>query len=121
MKLQVGPSIDNNKVRLDFCKSPEKPKNSPSYEIEESRADEFVKKYNKQDDNLKRNINIGIALFAIGGWALSIYKKSLKMALLWVPAGIIAGLGIGALISSHQKNNLMDKYEVREYSIRSYF
>ena len=42
MRLQIGPSIDNNKVRLDFRKSPAKPNNVPSYEIEKSKADEFV-------------------------------------------------------------------------------
>lgn len=121
MKLQVGPSIDNNKVRLDFCKSPGRPENSPTYEIESSRADEFVKKYNNQEKKLSRNINLSIATFAIAGWGYSIYKRSLKMALLWVPVGIVAGLGIGAAISSYKKNNLMDKYQVREYSVRTYF
>lgn len=121
MKLQVGQSIDSNNVRLDFCKSPSRPKNAPTYKIEKSKADEFVAKYNKQENKLVRNTNIGIAAFAIAGWAASIWKRSLKMALLWVPAGIIAGLGIGAVISARQKNNLMDKYQVREYSVRSYF
>lgn len=121
MKLQVGQSIDNNKVRLDFRKSPSSPANTPSYEIEKDRADEFVSKYNNQEKKLSRNINFAIAMFALVGWGVSIWKKSLKMALLWVPAGILAGLGIGALISSHKKNNLMDKYQVREYSVRSYF
>ena len=121
MKLQVGQNIDSNTVRLDFRKSPDRPENSPSYKIEKNKADEFVKKYNNQEKKLSKYTNIGIALWAVGGWAMSIYKHSLKMALLWVPAGIVAGLGIGAIISSHKKNNLMDKYDVREYSVRSYF
>ena len=121
MKLEVGQSIDNNRVRLDFCKSPDRPKNPPTYEIEKTKADEFVKKYNNQDSKLVRNTNFVIALMAIGGWAISIYKHSLKMALLWVPAGLLAGIGVSAAISSHKKNNLMDEYKVREYSIRSYF
>ena len=53
MRLQIGPSIDNNKVRLDFRKSPVKPDNVPSYEIEKSKADEFVRKYNSQEKNLE--------------------------------------------------------------------
>ena len=28
--------------------------------------------------------------------------------------GVIAGLGVGAMISSNKKNNLMDKYNVKE-------
>jgi hypothetical protein len=121
MKLQVGQNIDNNRVRLDFRKSPATPNNLPSYEIEKSKADEFVRKYNNQESKLMRNTNLAVAGFAIAGWSVSIWKRSLKMAFLWVPAGILAGLGIGALISARQKNNLMDKYQVREYSVRSYF
>ena len=121
MHLQVGQNIDGNKVRLDFSKSPSNPSNSPSYVIEKDKADEFVSKYNKQENKLSRNINLAVATFALVGWGVSIWKKSLKMALLWVPAGILAGLGLGALISARKKNNLMDKYQVREYSVRSYF
>ena len=121
MKLQVGQNIDNNRVRLDFRKSPSSPSNPPSYVIEKDKADEFVSKYNKQESNLSRNINLAVAAFAVIGLGVSIWKKSLKMALLWVPAGVLAGLGIGALVSAHKKNNLMDKYQVREYSVRSYF
>ena len=121
MDLQVGQSIDNNKVRLDFRKSPSNPSNPPSYIIEKDKADEFVSRYNKQEDRLSRGINFAVATFAVVGWGVSIWKKSLKMALLWVPLGILAGLGIGAMFSAHRKNNLMDKYQVREYSVRSYF
>jgi hypothetical protein len=121
MKLQVGPSIDSNMVRLDFRKSPDKPENSPSYKIEKNKADEFVKKYNNQESKLVRYTNLAVALWAVIGWGISIYKRSLKMALLWVPAGILAGLGIGAAISNNKKNDLMNKYNVREYSVRNYF
>ncbi len=121
MDLQIGQSIDNNRVRLDFRKSPSKPTNSPSYVIERDLADEFVNQYNKQEEKLLKNIKRGIVAFAVVGWGVSIWKKSLKMALMWVPLGILAGLGIGAIVSAHHKNNLMDKYQVREYSVRSYF
>ena len=121
MKLQIGQSIDNNMVRLDFRKSPDKPENTPSYKIEKSKADEFVKKYNNQENKLVKYTNFAVALWAVAGWGMSIYKRSLKMALLWVPAGILAGLGISGAISAYKKNNLMDKYDVREYSVRSYF
>ena len=121
MNLQVGQSVDNNKVRLDFRKSPSRPPNAPSYIIEKDMADEFVSKYNKQEKRLSRNINIAVGVFALVGWGVSIWKKSLKMALLWVPLGILAGFGIGAAISAHRKNDLMDRYQVREYSVRSYF
>jgi hypothetical protein len=121
MKLQIGPSIDNNMVRLDFRKGPDKPDNSPSYKIEKNKADEFVKKYNNQENKLVKYTNFAVALWTIAGLGYSLFKRSLKVALLWVPAGIIAGLGIGATISARKKNNLMDKYDVREYSVRNYF
>lgn len=120
MKLQVGPSIDNNMVRLDFRKGPDKPENSPSYKIEKNKADEFVKKYNNQENKLVKYTNFGVALWAVAGWGYSLYKRSLKTALLWVPAGIIAGLGVGAAVSVHKKNDLMNRYDVREYSVKNY-
>ena len=45
MKLMISQNIDNNRVRLDFRKSPDRPKNIPSYEIDSHNADEFVKEY----------------------------------------------------------------------------
>lgn len=51
MRLQIGPNIDNGRVRLDFRKSPDRPQSTPSYEIEQTKADEFVKKYNSQEKN----------------------------------------------------------------------
>ena len=115
MKLQVGQSIDNGNVRLDFRKSPDKPKNSPSYIIDKSKADEFVKKYNDMEQKLLRNTNLTVAILAVAGWVVSIAKRSLKMALFGIPAGIVAGLGIGAGISAYQKNKLMDNYHVKEF------
>ena len=121
MDLQVGQSINNNKVRLDFRKSPSRPPNAPSYIIERDMADEFVSKYNKQEKRLSRSINIAAGILAVVGLGAAIRKKSLKTALLWTPLSVLAVFGIGAAISAHRKNNLMDRYQVREYSVRSYF
>ena len=116
MRLQVGPIIDNNKVRLDFRNSPDKPSRTPSYEIESSKADEFVKKYNKQEKKL-----LGFTLSAIGGfsligWMIGLYKRSWKAMGLGIASGLALGLGIGSIISSQKKNSLMDEYDVRELS-----
>ncbi len=119
MRLQIGPNIDNNRVRLDFRKSPDKPSNVPSYEIDRSKADEFVKKYNAQEKQLLNLTMVSVAAFAILGWVSSLRKRSLAWALIGIPGGIVAGLGVGAMISSHRKNNLMDKYDVKEYSKKS--
>lgn len=114
MRLEIGPYIGNNKVRLDFKRSPDRPDNIQSYEIDKSRADEFVKKYNAQERKLLDLTFLSVAVFAVIGWLAAIRKKSLAWAIVGIPAGVIAGFGLGAVISSYKKNNLMDKYDVRQ-------
>ena len=116
MRLQVGQSIDNNRVRLDFRNSPDKPKNTPSYQIEKSKADEFVRKYNSQE---KKHLNftmVKISLLGGIGAIIAFVKSSIKHAIIGIPLGILAGWLIGTTISSHKKNDLMDRYNVKEYS-----
>jgi hypothetical protein len=115
MRLQVGQSIDRNRVRLDFRNSPDKPKNTPSYEIEKSKADEFVRKYNTQEKQLFNLTILTSGILASVGAIIAIAKRSLKHALIGIPVGIIVGWSIGTLNSSHQKNDLMDEYNVKEY------
>lgn len=114
MRLQIGPSIDNNKVRLDFRKSPAKPNNVPSYEIEKSKADEFVKKYNSQEKTLVNLTIISAAICAILGMFASSHKNSFIKTILGLAGGTIVGTGIGIGISSYKKNHLMDEYNVNE-------
>ncbi len=121
MKLQVGQEIDKNRVRMDFRKSPSRPENSPVYEIEKDKADEFVTKYNRQEERLKRNTKWAAGLLALFGGGVGVWKHSWKVSILGFLGGGLVGFGMGALISSRKKNNLMDKYQVREYSVRSYF
>ncbi len=113
MRLEIGPNIGNNKVRLDFKRSPDRPDNIYSYEIEKSKADEFVKKYNAQERKLLDLTILSVAFFSIIGWLAGIRKRSWAWAVIGIPAGIITGLGLGAAISSYKKNNLMDKYDVK--------
>ena len=114
MRLQIGPNIDNGRVRLDFRKSPDRPQYTPSYEIEQSKADEFVKKYNSQEKKLFNMTMFFVAIFSLFGWLTSVGKRSILWGILGVPGGVVAGLGLGAMISSQMKNNLMDKYNVKE-------
>ncbi len=114
MKLQVGPNIDNSMVRLDFRKSPDKPDYTPSYIIEKSKADDFVREYNEQENKLLNFTIITSAVFAALGWLTSRHKSSWLWKIFSIPAGIIAGGAVGAMISSHNKSNLMDKYNVKE-------
>lgn len=114
MKLQVGPNIDNTMVRLDFRKSPDKPDYTPSYIIEKSKADEFVKQYNEQETKLINITLLTSGVFAALGWLASRHKSNWLWKIFSIPAGIIAGAGIGAFISSHTKSHLMDKYDVKE-------
>ena len=121
MNLQVEQIIDSGNVRLSFGKNAPKSSSLTDYDIGNAKADEYISQYNMRGNRLNRNINRAVAIFAVVGWGVSIWKKSLKMALLWVPLGILAGLGIGAAISAHRRNDLMYNYHVREYSVRSYF
>lgn len=118
MKLQVGPNIDNTTVRLDFRKSPVKPDYAPSYIIEKSKADEFVQKYNKQETKLFNITILTSALFAGLGWLAGRHKSNWLWKIFGIPTGIIAGASVGAMISSHNKSNLMDKYNVKEMSYK---
>jgi Na+/glutamate symporter len=114
MRLQVGAGISNNNVRLDFRKSSDKPNNAPSYIIEKNKADEFVKKFNKQEQNLLKLTTITATAFAVAGWLASLKKRSWKVAMTVIPTSFLVGLGVGASISSYKKNKLMDKYNVKE-------
>ena len=116
MRLQVGQRIDNNRVRLDFRNSPDKPKNTPSYQIEKSKADEFVRKYNSQEKKLFNFTMITSSLLGVIGAIMAMVKHSIKHAIIGIPLGILTGWLIGTAVSSHKKNDLMDKYNVKEYS-----
>ncbi len=116
MRLEIGPSIDSSKVRLDFRKGPDRPKYTPSYEIEKSKADEFVKKYNAQEKTLLKFTTVAIAISAIGAIAATLKKRSLKWIAASLTLGAVSGTVIGVVISSHKKNSLMDKYNVKPFS-----
>lgn len=116
MRLQIGQNIDNSRVRLDFRNSPDKPKNTPSYQIEKSKADEFVRKYNSQEKKLFNFTMITSSLLGGVGAIIAIVKHSIKHALIGIPLGVLAGWIIGTSVSSHKKNDLMDKYNVKEYT-----
>lgn len=119
MKLMISQNIDNNRVRLDFRKSPDRPKNIPSYEIDSHNADEFVKEYNLQVEKIHKITNgtIGASGIAGGLLGIKVYKSAAKHKLLkglsTLAAGVISGSVISAAIASNMKNKLMDKYHVR--------
>lgn len=116
MRLQIGPNIDSNKVRLDFRKSPDRPDNPPSYQIDSTRADEFVNRYNSQAKKLDKFIMVSVSVLATLGFVAGMAKRSILGSLVGIAGGLLAGLGLGAAYSSHKKNNLMDKYDVKEVS-----
>ena len=90
MKLQIGSNLGNNKIRLDFRQSPGKPDNAPNYQIDVQKADEFVKKYNKQS------------------------KTLLNFTVLTSAAGALAGFCAGTAFSASKKNSLMKQYNIKE-------
>lgn len=120
MQLKIAQNLEGNKVRLDYKSSPSKPDYAPSYVIDKENADEFIKKYNKQENSL---LNITVLLSALGGIGAGFlstknkgYKSKLKILkpVISVPAGISAGLILSSVISSVKKNDLMDKYHVKK-------
>ena len=113
MKLKIGPNIDDNRVRLDYKSSPDKPHNSPSYVINSKKSDEFVKKYNNQDEKLKVITLLCSILSATGAFHCT-RQKSLPPIIV-VPIGALLGLFMSSAISYKMKNNLMDKYDVSPY------
>lgn len=116
MRLQIGQNIDSTRVRLDFRNSPDKPKNIPSYEIEKSKADEFVNKYNIQEKNLFNFTMLLCGVFGGVGAVIGVLKRSFKWAVFGIPVGWLLGLGVGTVFSTQKKNELMDEYNVKEYS-----
>jgi hypothetical protein len=120
MRLQISTVIDNKHVRLDFRKSPDRPENMPSYKIENAKADEFVLKYNKLSDKLTKASNTVIVFSVIAG-AIAAGKTLMSqhthkyLKALGAFVGITGSVtGVTALVSSKIKNNLMDKYNVKE-------
>lgn len=115
MRLQVGPKIENNQVRLDFKQSPGKPDNMPSYQINADKADEFVNKYNDQSKSLlKLTVFTSILGGIIGLVAGLKTKASTIKKLLGLAGGALAGFGTGVGISVYNKNRLMKKYDIKE-------
>jgi len=115
MRLQIGPNIGNNKVRLDFKQSPGKPDNTPSYVIDAASADEFVNKYNDQSKNL---LNLTVFLSAAGAIissAAALKKKVSKFkTLISASAGCLTGFGFGVGVSSYKKHKIMEDYNIKE-------
>lgn len=114
MKIQVTTKLGENSVRLDFKRGQSTPSNMPSYSIKQSKADEFVYKFNKQEDFLKMQTITLSGIFATLGLYCGYLQKSLKSALSKSFVGGILGAGLGCAIASVKKDNLMSEYRVQE-------
>jgi len=125
MKLVISQSLDNNKVRLDFKNGPSKPAKLPSYEIENSKADEFVREYNAQCEKLQTLANTLIGTGTLAGTfaGVKIYKSASSNKLVKgfssAGLGLITGALASAITSSNMKNQLMDKYDVKTFSAKA--
>ncbi len=123
MQLKVKQNIGQDKVVLTYKTTPTKPTHVPSYIIKKDKADEFIRKYNSQEQKLsKLSVLLTIATSALAGvisikQCKSIYKSKLKLfkPLMYIGAGMLIGVLISSVISSKLKNNLMDKYDVIKY------
>lgn len=114
MRLQVVQSLDSRRVRLDFKKSPETPENIPSYEIDKTKADEFVRKYNKQSQKLSVYTKISTLLGGVAGGLVIFNKRSSKLLIPAILTGWAAGFTIGTANSVYKRNQLMKEYNVNE-------
>lgn len=121
MKLQIGPNLENGRVRLDYKSSPEKPSNAPSYTIPKENADEFINQYNLQSKKLHKLTTACTIAGGISGWAISIKntaeknKRHLFATIFGIPAGLLTGALVSSIISYEKKDSLMDKYNVKIY------
>lgn len=123
MQLKVKQNIGQDKVVLTYKTTPTKPAQAPSYIIKKDKADEFVKKYNSQEQKLsKLSILLIMATSVLAGGisitqGKSIYKSKLNLfkPIMYISAGLLTGGVISSVISSKLKNNLMDKYDVIKY------
>ncbi|MCM1339236.1 MAG: hypothetical protein NC191_06160 [Muribaculaceae bacterium] len=114
MQLKVSQNLDNNRVRLDFKKSPSTPDRAPSYEIDKSKADEFVKRYNTQGVKLATTTQVVTNIGGLLGCLVGFHKRSVKLMI----GGTLAGWALGFLAATgytvRKKNSLMKKYNVKE-------
>ncbi|MBO6257037.1 hypothetical protein J6N69_03255 [bacterium] len=101
--------------RLEYAQTPAKPRFAPAYIISGKRADEFVKKYNKQSESLIKNSILMTASGTIIGCGMALSQSSKKIGIIMKSlAGAVVGLAGGIIISQQEKNKLMDEYHVEE-------
>lgn len=106
---------DKKYKRLEYAKTPVKPRFAPAYIISGKRADEFVKKYNAQSESLVKNSILMTASGTIIGCGMALSQSAKKIGIIMKSiAGAAVGLICGIFVSQHEKNKLMDEYNVEE-------
>ena len=116
MQLKVGSNISSNKVVLVYMATPDKPSVIPSYVIQKENADEFVQKYNKQPQKLKKFSVITTLSTTLVGVIAGIKKKNLLNGIIFSIIGMLTGIILSAAFSHNKKDKLMDEYGVKKYS-----
>ena len=115
MKLKIQ-DYENNKAYLEYANTPSRPRFAPSYIVSGERADEFVKKYNKQAESLAKKSVLMTVSGLLVGWGMSISTGAKALSVFFKScAGAFIGLCLGMVISTHEKNKLMDEYHVKEF------
>ena len=112
MKITPSQNINNNTM-LMYASSMHKSNTMPVYVISADKADEFVKKYNKQASILGK-ITAAATISSFGTGFILSPKKSNILAKCW-NACICALFGFltSSYIAYNLNNKLMDKYNVR--------
>lgn len=117
MKIRVSQELEKNQVKLDYIKGPTSPRNLPSYVMDKTLSDEFVQKYNNQSEKSKNTSILTTFAGAITGFGISLQKSSHKIlrSIIGISSGIMTGIMISALVIRHDKNKLMDEYNVKRF------
>lgn len=122
MQLKVKQNIGQDSVVLTYKSTPTKPSRVPSYVIKKDKADEFIKKYNSQEEILFKFSVLLSGITSLVGGIIPLkrknpYKSKLNVfrSMSYAFGGLVMGVFASSLISSKLKNDLMDKYDVIKY------
>lgn len=109
-------NINNNLVKLEYTSLRHKTNDMPSYTISADKADEFVKKYNKQSEIMTKTTLAVSLLCGVTGFISSGKKSNFMKKLLKTAIGVSAGFILSALTAYELNNRLMDKYDVKPFN-----
>lgn len=107
---------NNNSVKLEYTSSGQKVNNMPSYTIRADKADEFVKKYNKQAEVMTKTTFVISLLSGVIGFISSGGKSNFVKRISKSVISAFTGFTLSAFTAYELNNRLMDKYNVKQFN-----